>query len=61
MINPLQHHFALRWHCDDVRENATADEEVTAQTLALPKLVSACLDLADGGSFMSPPRLSFSS
>jgi hypothetical protein len=30
LINPLEHDFALRWHRDDVRENATADEEVAA-------------------------------
>lgn len=27
LINPLNHDFALRWHRDDVRENATAEEE----------------------------------
>ncbi|KAH9946603.1 hypothetical protein B0H21DRAFT_399232 [Amylocystis lapponica] len=27
LINPLSHSFALRWHRDDVRENATDDEE----------------------------------
>ncbi|KAI6008728.1 hypothetical protein F5J12DRAFT_49901 [Pisolithus orientalis] len=32
LINPLNHHFALRWHRDDVKEDATADEE--AQALA---------------------------
>jgi hypothetical protein len=30
LINPLEHDFALRWHRDDVRENATAEEEVAA-------------------------------
>ncbi|KAG2362997.1 hypothetical protein BDR07DRAFT_1357022 [Suillus spraguei] len=30
LINPLEHNFALRWHRDDVRENATAEEEVIA-------------------------------
>lgn len=30
LINPLSHAFALRWHRDDVRENATEDEEITA-------------------------------
>jgi hypothetical protein len=30
LINPLEHDFALRWHRDDVRENATAEEEVIA-------------------------------
>lgn len=30
LINPLEHDFALRWHRDDVRENATAEEEVVA-------------------------------
>ena len=27
LINPANHDFALRWHRDDVRENATAEEE----------------------------------
>lgn len=27
LINPEDHDFALRWHRDDVRENATEDEE----------------------------------
>ncbi|KAF8451938.1 hypothetical protein L210DRAFT_3499099 [Boletus edulis BED1] len=27
LINPLNHDFALRWHRDDVRENATPEEE----------------------------------
>jgi hypothetical protein len=62
LINPLGHDFALRWHRDDVRENPTADlEEVAAQTLALPRLVSARFGSAHGGSLMSPPRLSVSS
>jgi len=30
LINPLEHDFALRWHRDDFRENATAEEEVAA-------------------------------
>ncbi|KAI6108697.1 hypothetical protein EDD16DRAFT_1618420 [Pisolithus croceorrhizus] len=30
LINPLHHDFALRWHRDDVKEDATADEEVQA-------------------------------
>jgi len=30
LINPLEHDFALRWHRDDVRENATAEEEIRA-------------------------------
>ncbi|KAG1726031.1 uncharacterized protein EDB91DRAFT_1254544 [Suillus paluster] len=30
LINPLEHDFALRWDRDDVRENATAEEEVAA-------------------------------
>ncbi|KAG8215776.1 hypothetical protein J3R82DRAFT_7680 [Butyriboletus roseoflavus] len=30
LINPLDHDFALRWHRDDVRENATAEEELKA-------------------------------
>lgn len=30
LINPLNHDFALRWHRDDVRENATAEEELKA-------------------------------
>ncbi|KAI6001820.1 hypothetical protein EDD15DRAFT_2227674 [Pisolithus albus] len=30
LINPLHHDFALRWHRDDVKEVATADEEVQA-------------------------------
>lgn len=30
LINPLEHDFALRWHRDDVRENATAEEEIVA-------------------------------
>lgn len=30
LINPLNHDFALRWHRDDVRENATAEEECEA-------------------------------
>ncbi|KAG1796384.1 uncharacterized protein HD556DRAFT_1441686 [Suillus plorans] len=33
LINPLEHDFALRWHRDDVRENATAEEEVVALAL----------------------------
>jgi len=61
LINPLERDFALRWHRDDVRENPTADEEVAAQTLALPRLVSARFGFAHGGSFMSPPWLSVSS
>ena len=27
LINPERHDFALRWHRDDVRENASEDEE----------------------------------
>lgn len=27
LINPLGHDFALRWHRDDVLEDATAEEE----------------------------------
>jgi len=27
LINPLGHEFALRWHRDDIRENATEEEE----------------------------------
>ncbi|KAI6012240.1 hypothetical protein EDC04DRAFT_3121520 [Pisolithus marmoratus] len=30
LINPLHHDFALRWHRDDVKEDATTDEEVRA-------------------------------
>ncbi|KAH7886680.1 hypothetical protein F5I97DRAFT_1028191 [Phlebopus sp. FC_14] len=30
LINPLEHDFALRWHRDDVKEDATAEEEVKA-------------------------------
>ena len=30
LINPAEHDFALRWHRDDVRETATAEEEVEA-------------------------------
>ncbi|KAH7091761.1 hypothetical protein BKA62DRAFT_645473 [Auriculariales sp. MPI-PUGE-AT-0066] len=30
LINPQSHDFALRWHRDDVRENASAEEEVEA-------------------------------
>lgn len=30
LINPLHHDFALRWHRDDVRENATEEEEAKA-------------------------------
>ncbi|KAG6373541.1 hypothetical protein JVT61DRAFT_6184 [Boletus reticuloceps] len=30
LINPLNHDFALRWHRDDVRENATPEEELKA-------------------------------
>ena len=30
LINPLSHNFALRWHRDDVRENATEGEEEKA-------------------------------
>ena len=32
LINPLDHDFALRWHRDDVREDATSEEEVRALT-----------------------------
>ena len=30
LINPISHAFALRWHRDDVKEKATADEEIEA-------------------------------
>ncbi|KAF8151757.1 hypothetical protein B0H34DRAFT_664477 [Crassisporium funariophilum] len=30
LINPVAHDFALRWHRDDVREDATSDEEQEA-------------------------------
>ncbi|KAJ3794212.1 hypothetical protein GGU11DRAFT_845858 [Lentinula aff. detonsa] len=30
LINPLEHSFALRWHRDDVKENALPEEEQTA-------------------------------
>lgn len=30
LINPLEHDFALRWHRDDVKETATAEEEEKA-------------------------------
>ncbi|THH05551.1 hypothetical protein EW145_g4714 [Phellinidium pouzarii] len=30
LINPMSHKFALRWHRDDVREDATEEEEVQA-------------------------------
>lgn len=30
LINPLSHNFALRWHRDDVKENATQEEEIAA-------------------------------
>lgn len=30
LINPLSHSFALRWHRDDVKENALPDEEQVA-------------------------------
>ncbi|EGN97415.1 hypothetical protein SERLA73DRAFT_184113 [Serpula lacrymans var. lacrymans S7.3] len=30
LINPLFHNFALRWHRDDVKEDATGDEECIA-------------------------------
>ena len=30
LINPGSHEFALRWHRDDVRENASEDEEIKA-------------------------------
>ncbi|KAH8109091.1 hypothetical protein DFH11DRAFT_1861801 [Phellopilus nigrolimitatus] len=30
LINPELHEFALRWHRDDVRENATNEEEIEA-------------------------------
>lgn len=33
LINPLNHDFALRWHRDDVREDASMEEE--CQALAL--------------------------
>lgn len=28
LINPVSHDFALRWHRDDVREDATPEEEL---------------------------------
>ncbi|EJD00334.1 FtsJ-domain-containing protein [Fomitiporia mediterranea MF3/22] len=33
LINPQSHEFALRWHRDDIRENATEEEEVKALAL----------------------------
>ncbi|KAH9475212.1 hypothetical protein JR316_0012323 [Psilocybe cubensis] len=30
LINPESHDFALRWHRDDIREDATAEEELKA-------------------------------
>ncbi|KAL5501095.1 hypothetical protein ACEPAH_9482 [Sanghuangporus vaninii] len=33
LINPEKHEFALRWHRDDVRENATEEEEIKALAL----------------------------
>lgn len=27
LINPIAHNFALRWHRDDVKGDATAEEE----------------------------------
>ncbi|KAF8829898.1 hypothetical protein HHX47_DHR2000329 [Lentinula edodes] len=30
LINPLEHSFALRWHRDDVKENALPEEEQAA-------------------------------
>ncbi|KAH8105278.1 hypothetical protein BXZ70DRAFT_920164 [Cristinia sonorae] len=30
LINPERHDFTLRWHRDDVREDATTDEEIEA-------------------------------
>ncbi|KAF9496944.1 hypothetical protein BDN71DRAFT_1488351 [Pleurotus eryngii] len=30
LINPVSHNFALRWHCDDVSEKATEQEEQEA-------------------------------
>ncbi|KAL6310236.1 hypothetical protein BKA93DRAFT_721283 [Sparassis latifolia] len=33
LINPLSYAFALRWHRDDVRENASDDEEIKALSI----------------------------
>ncbi|KAI5122409.1 hypothetical protein M0805_002959 [Coniferiporia weirii] len=33
LINPVSHDFALRWHRDDVREDATEEEEKQALSL----------------------------
>lgn len=33
LINPTSNSFALRWHRDDVRENATEDEEREALSI----------------------------
>lgn len=30
LINPESHDFALRWHRDDIREDATPEEELKA-------------------------------
>ena len=30
LINPENHSFALRWHRDDIKETATAEEETEA-------------------------------
>ena len=33
LINPTSNSFALRWHRDDVKENATEDEERKALSI----------------------------
>lgn len=33
LINPTSNSFALRWHRDDVRENATEEEEREALSI----------------------------
>lgn len=30
LINPISHDFALRWHRDDIREDASPEEELEA-------------------------------
>jgi hypothetical protein len=57
LINPLEHEFALRWHRDDVREDACEDDEREALNLWHHGVITAILSLH--GTDVSPGTMEY--
>jgi len=68
LINPLDHDFSLRWHRDDIHENATEEEERDAlrawsygvcQSHFLSVIPLTCFDILGAVEHARPDELSY--